>query len=109
MSHAYEKRMSSSFYRKLSDIHLAVADLCDYYNQGLIITRINVPRACRGEGHGSALLKEITDEADRTGTTLWLEIMPSDGLTYEQLRDWYIRNGFKDLGGIFRRRPNAKA
>ena len=84
---------------------VAIADLCDYYDQGLIITRISVPARHQGKGHGKALLERIIKDADEAHVTLWLEILPSGRMTYEELRDWYKRHGFRDLGGVFRRLP----
>ena len=84
----------------------AIADLTDYYGQGLIITRINVPVAHRGKGHATALLQQILDDADKEGITLYLEIQASDGLNRDQLQDWYERHGFKEfVTGFWRRRP----
>lgn len=87
---------------------MAIADLCDYYGRGLLITRINVPLVYRGLGHGSALLKQICQSADEEDCALFLEIVPSGGLVYEQLRDWYERYGFKQWKGIYRRLPNGQ-
>ncbi len=74
---------------------LAVVDLVEYDDQGYIITRVNVPQSHRGKGIARELMAEVIAEADRTGTTLFLEIQPSDGLNYEQLRSWYRRLGFE--------------
>lgn len=83
----------------------AIADLCDYYGKGLIITRINVPKAARGKGIGTKLLLEILKEADESRTTLYLEIQSSDGLDRDQLEAWYERHGFKQfITGMWRRR-----
>lgn len=97
--------MRTAFYKRLSPSALAVADLCDYYGKGLVLTRINVPVAFRGQGHARELLAEILAEADTTKTRLWLEIGASDGLDADQLRAWYSRHGFRDIGGIFTRKP----
>lgn len=97
MKHCYLARLSSS--------RIAIADLTDYYDDGWYITRINVPKEFRGQGHGRALLKQITDAADQEGVTLHLEIQPSDGLDYEALQAWYIRAGFKRTLSWFTRRP----
>lgn len=83
----------------------AIADLCDYYGTGMIITRINVPAKNRGQGHARALLKRILDDADREGVALFLEISPSDGLSYCQLRSWYERHGFRSMRGVYVRKP----
>jgi len=98
--------MPTSFYEKLANpLGLAVMDLVDYYGKGLIITRINVPVAHRKQGIANRLLRECLVEADRTRTTLWLEILSSGEMSYTDLYDWYSRHGFRDVGGIMRRRP----
>lgn len=86
----------------------SIADLCDYYGKGMLLTRINVPKASRGKGHASALLTRILDDADEEGVTLFLEISPSDGLDYSQLEAWYHRHGFKSIGLLLRRKPDAR-
>lgn len=74
--------------------HRAIADLVDTGN-GWEITRINVPRASRGQGVGTRLLQQILADADVSSQTLWLAPVPSDGMNYRQLRDWYERHGFQ--------------
>lgn len=96
----------SSMYLRLSPTRLAVLDMCDYYGEGQIITRINVPESHRGLGHGRALLKQALDWADSTQTALFLEINPSGPLDYHQLADWYERHGFREIAtGMWRRKP----
>lgn len=97
----------TSHYEKLGPCALAVLDSVDYYGDGLIITRINVPAAFRGQGYARALLGRICAEADVKRQKLWLEISPSDGLDYDMLEAWYRRAGFRDVGGIFCRKPRA--
>jgi len=88
--------MPSSYYEKLVEpAGLAVLDLVDYYNEGLIITRINVPKPHRGKGIAHKLLTQCCDDADILGIDLWLEIQSSDGLSYDQLEAWYKRHGFE--------------
>lgn len=88
---------------------LAIADLVTpgAIHEGWVITRINVPRRYRGEGHGTALLKEILADADAEGADLWLDVSPSDGLDWGQLVAWYERHGFERVNeyGTMRRRP----
>ena len=84
--------------------HRAIVDLCPY-EDGLIITRINVPELSRGKGIGSALLNEVLREADKTNTTLYLEILSSGPLSYDQLEAWYKRHGFKG-NMLYIRKPN---
>ena len=85
----------------------SIVDLTDYYGLGLMMTRINVPRQHRGQGHGSALLKRVCEEADKDQVTLFLEVLPSGPLDYDQLVAWYERHGFKYHRGIYRRRPQG--
>jgi ribosomal protein S18 acetylase RimI-like enzyme len=100
--------MKSCYHIKLSVMNIAIADLCDYYNRGMIITRINVPAAYRGQGHARKLLSQITADADAEHIRLWLEIQASDGLNYDQLQAWYERNGFKYKRGIYQRSPRPQ-
>lgn len=83
----------------------AIADLVDYYGLGMVITRLNVPVKERGKGAGSKLLAQILADADRTHTTLFLEVVPTGGLNEEQLTAWYKKHGFSNWKGIMRRRP----
>jgi GNAT superfamily N-acetyltransferase len=83
----------------------SIADLCDYYGKGLIITRINVPVEHRGKGIGRKLLSQIVTDADDTRTTLYLEILASGDMDHDALEEWYGRMGFRDIGGMYRRRP----
>lgn len=99
--------MKSAYYIRLSPLRIAILDNCDYYNMGRIITRINVPRDYRGKGHARELLRQICADADLEQVNLWLEISPSDGLDYAQLEAWYLRHSFKNLGGIYRRKPQG--
>ena len=61
-------------------------------------------RALKGadKGEASAVLKQITDLADRHGVTLFLQVekVGKKGLNEQQLQDWYAKNGFKlgDMG-----------
>jgi GNAT superfamily N-acetyltransferase len=85
----------SGFYEKLENpFGLAVLDWCNYYNRGLIITRINVPTPHRSKGIGSKLLKQAIGYADIHKIVLFLEIYSSGPLTREQLIEWYTRYGF---------------
>lgn len=93
---------------------IAIADLTnpgDFLPGTMTITRINVPAAHRGKGHGSALLKQITDAADAEGVILSLEINPSGPLDYNALYDWYVRHGFfeyRRIPGIYIRTPDPR-
>lgn len=100
----------SGFSEKLSNpVGLAVLDITDYYNEGQIITRINVPEAHRGRGIGNRLLKQCLTWADANNITLWLEINAYGDMSYEQLQAWYERNGFKEVVmGMWRRKPNSR-
>lgn len=99
--------MKTYFYEKLSPRALAVIDLCDYYGEGFIITRINVPKEFRNKGVASKLLQRVLDEADKEKINLWLEISASDGLNYDQLEAWYKRHGFKGTTILRRKYSNG--
>lgn len=73
-----------------------------------VITRINVPRGHQGKGYGSKLLREVLKDADEGGYTLYLAVVPSDGMKLGQLIDWYRRIGFEDLEEeVLLRRPKS--
>jgi ribosomal protein S18 acetylase RimI-like enzyme len=76
----------------------AIADLLPpgEVTPGWTISRINVPREHRGKGYGSQLLTQILADADKENAELWLEVSPSDGLSYSQLVTWYERYGFSE-------------
>jgi len=99
-------RMKSCFTIRLSDVNVAIADLCEYYGEGYLITRINVPAPWRGQGYGSQLLREITIESDVKGIDLLLEVIPAidKRLDKDQLTAWYKRHGFEYWKGIMRRK-----
>ena len=73
----------------------SIADLMEVQTGVFLITRINVPKASRGQGLGSKILKEILEDADEEDVTLEIHPMPSGSLTRKQLSEWYIRYGFK--------------
>lgn len=90
--------------------HNAIADLINY-EDGKLITRINVPREHRGQAIGSKLLQEITDAADRENVTLYAWASSSDGLSTADLKEWHRRHGFitqQEPRGLTRRPPRAK-
>lgn len=103
--------MKNCYIVEMPDKCIAIADLTrfgDMLPGTTTITRINVPEKYRGQGFGSQLLKQITDDADKDQVILSLEILPSGPLDYDQLRDWYVRYGFYQLHsipGIYCRNP----
>jgi hypothetical protein len=90
----------------------AIADLVrpGELTPGWTITRINVPKKHRGKGEGRSLLRRICTDADVEGVTLYLEVLPSGGLDFNELTAWYGRYGFKTvLSGYMRRLPKVRA
>ena len=65
-----------------------------------------------GQGTGSKLLKAITDWADANGKRLALVPAAAPkgelGLSQEQLKEWYARNGFEDRTDFMVRKPGGK-
>jgi ribosomal protein S18 acetylase RimI-like enzyme len=100
--------MKSSFYIKLPDGRIAVADLIHITNNHYVISRINVPIAWRGLGYGRKLLQQIIEEADAENTILTLGVYDSGGLTKRQLIAWYKRYGFKKSKTSYSRKPKGK-
>ena len=83
-------------------------DLSENLAGATLITGMNV--ASRNAGDGSRLLKSITNWADTNGKTLALVPAASPdsalgGLSQEQLKDWYARNGFEDRVDYMVREP----
>ena len=51
-----------------------------------------------GQGHASKLLKQVCQEADKNKVILMVLVDPfEDGLSKQELRDWYSRLGFDIL------------
>jgi len=76
---------------------LAVLDASDYFNNGQIINRLQVPMAHRRQGHGTTMMRAACALADRHGITLWLDVSSYDQsyMTNETLSAWYETFGFK--------------
>lgn len=70
-------------------------------NDTWIVNRINVPVNARGRGIGNELLCKLSEWADKYQQTLVLYVSSSGSLSDEDLRDWYMRNGFEiDTSGL---------
>ena len=100
--------MKTCFITRLSAVRIAILDCCPFEN-GFLVTRINVPNGFRGLGHASALLRQCTESADQEQIPLYLTIQPSDGLNYEQLEQFYTRHGFRQVhDNLYQRDPIAR-
>ena len=103
--------MPCSYHQILSPVALSVADLTTYRN-GYVLNRINVPKAHRGQGRATWLLKRVLEVADKFDTTLWLIVSPSDGLGFSDLIAWYKRHDFVSVyaepGLMMRSRPSIR-
>ena len=95
--------MKTCYIVKLNKFCIGIADLTNYYSKGLVITRINIPVAFRRQGYGTKLLDQICKDADISKTVLFLEIVSSGDMPYNNLILWYKSKGFKDWHGILRR------
>jgi ribosomal protein S18 acetylase RimI-like enzyme len=96
-----------------SPTHIAVANLIRHPG-GLLITNVYVPPKFRGKGHGRALLKKVTDAADRDGKKLFLHASSAGAMSDDELEAWYERNGFRRRNALIMERepfslnlPNA--
>lgn len=107
--------MKTCYAIKCSTFQMAILDMVPYCANavdpsGYYITRINVPTGFRGKGIGRELLADCLGHADKEGITLYLVVQAQDdSLTHEQLREWYMRHGFKEIGyeGMFIRKPKG--
>lgn len=80
----------------------------------LEISSLRTDRWSRGKGHASALMREVCEQADQNDMFLMLvpEAFGIEGLTTEQLADWYTRRfGFVPLpdSSILIRMPRTVA
>jgi GNAT superfamily N-acetyltransferase len=76
----------------------------EYY----VITRINVMEQYRGQGYGTKILNMILEDADSEGVVLFLEPVPSGGLSKKELEAWYERHGFDWGTWHMKRKPNKQ-
>jgi hypothetical protein len=58
-------------------------------------------------------MRRVLEDADNEGVTLFLDIVPSTGMQYDELRAWYVRLGFKQVhsegtGGAYARQPQIR-
>ena len=83
-------------------------DLHDEVGDATFISGFNVQPDLQGKGYGRKLLNTIIEWADTNGKRLALNPAASGGLTQEQLKDWYERNGFKYVGDYMVREPKGK-
>lgn len=88
------KQAGLTWYVRLGMVKIAIADCVQVSDHELSITRINTPVLSRRQGIGTALLKAICCYADKTNQTLTLAAEASDGLTNDQLVQWYRKHGF---------------
>lgn len=76
--------------RAIADLVLP-RELTPFYT----ITRINVPLQYRRQGYGQKILDMILADGDAEDLVLMLEPSASDGPDYDQLVNWYGKNGFE--------------
>jgi len=103
--------MPLSYSIVLAGTYLAIADIMQF-ERGVTLNRINVPKGFRGRRHGSQLLRQICDAADKYDQPIYLAVSPSDGLDHHQLCLWYMRYGFTpvyDTPGMFKRPKSSVA
>ena len=101
--------MKNQYTVEIDKYNKATVDLVKYSigKKSMLITKIEVPREFQDEGIGSELLRLVLEDADRTFTTLWLEIHPKMDTTAEMLHYWYTKFGFVKMeSGMYRRRAN---
>jgi N-acetylglutamate synthase-like GNAT family acetyltransferase len=62
------------------------------------ITGLQVKRSDRGQGHGTALLKQVAEEADKAALALLVVVEPYDSEKSQwDLGNWYRKHGFVDI------------
>lgn len=102
----------NGFSIRCDDTNLAILDLCDYYERGKMITRINVPVKFRGQGFGRRLLVMALFQSKYHKIDLFLEVGAYGRIGFDMNRDqlirWYERYGFESYRGIYRRRHDKR-
>lgn len=84
------------------------SDLYDEVGDATFISSFDVQPDEQGKGYGTKLLTSIVDWADSNGKRLALNPAASGNLNQEQLKDWYGRNGFEQVGDYMVREPAAQ-
>jgi GNAT superfamily N-acetyltransferase len=84
-------------------------DVHDEVGDATFITGFEVQPDLQGKGYGRKLLDAIIEWADTNDKRLALSPAASGGLTQEQLKAWYGRNGFRKAGDYMVREPKAKS
>lgn len=70
-----------------------------------IVTRVYVPPEHRRKGIATAMMKEICEQADQQDVKLMLELAPYGEMTKDELREFYMKFGFRSFGGFMKRWP----
>ena len=68
-----------------------IKENCFYFKEFHVVKRL------RGKGLGSLILDKVLDFFQKNKMNIINEINPHRGLNREQLRDFYLRHGFKKL------------
>lgn len=80
---------------KSASCRIAIAEGLPVAMQDATRELLDVEAADQGNGHASALMHQVTAEADRAWVTLILVARPfQDGMTQQQLERFYGRFGF---------------
>ena len=68
----------------------------DSFGDFVTLTGLKTPKESRGKGRATQALKEIVSLADDAGVPIRIVAEPfgTDGMTKNQLIDWYSKNGF---------------
>lgn len=64
------------------------------FGKPVILTKVFVIEKHRGHGHGRALMRAITNEADRETKDLILSVDPDPGMDFDRLVKFYESFGF---------------
>lgn len=76
----------------IAEASLVTGDVHDWY-----FNRILVSNRLRGKGIASKILDELLRFMKNNKYNLLCEINPYGDLSYNQLKDWYIRHGFEEM------------
>lgn len=91
-------------YSITTDNRLGCIDISSIDDKCWYVNRLYVQPKYRNQGFATAMMKELTSEADAQGKDILIEINPYGDLDYDQLKAFYLKFGFIQIDeNLFKR------